>query len=86
MNMKSANGIMNDNVSVDIKTSLAGCENRRESGSNISLVCAEENNQLTISFVIQFPVQNPVRVQVQCFVLTGNPFEKLFSSNISVED
>ena len=72
-------------VPVDIKTFFVPCENRTEPGSNIFLICVEENNLITTSLVVQFRIQNPVRVRVQCAVLTGNSFEELSSINISVK-
>ena len=72
-------------VPVDIKTSFVDCGNRTENGSNILLLCAEVNNQITTSLVIRFPVQNLVSVQVHCAVLTGNTFEEISSINISVK-
>ena len=73
---------------IHMKTTAVSCENRTDAQTgvnNVSLICMEENNQIATSLVIQFRIQSPVRVQVQCAVLTGNPFEEISSINISVK-
>ena len=72
-------------VPVLIKTFFVGCENRTEYGSTILLVCTEENNQITSSLIIHFPIESPVRVRVECVVVIGDPFEVTSFINLSVK-
>ena len=74
-------------VPIEIKTIVAPCENRSQIAgvANISLLCEEENNQIIISLIIRFPIQNPVRIQVQCARITGDPYANKASTTINVQ-
>ena len=74
-------------VPIDMKTIVAPCENRSQIASvaNISLLCEEENNQIITSLVIRFPIQNPMRIQVQCARITGDSYANMSSTTINVQ-
>ena len=70
---------------VNIISIALPCQNRTESWLNLSLFCEEENNRITASLIIHFPIESPVLVGVQCAVLVGDLSQELSSINISVK-